>query len=450
MGSGFLVLVLALVAGVPVVLFGALRQVNDHLLDAIDPLIATIERIDALVLDEATAERAYHASHDPQALVPYERAHAKLEQEWPRAEREAAEVGGRAPELVQKTEASTRAWEAEGVDLASPPERAAERFAQYRTDAGAFEEWLRSERSFETTQRDRLLSQARIVLWSLAVAGLLGVVALISIVDASRRWADRAEREKALNSEKDEFLSIAAHELKTPLAVIRAQAQSLLRRAAPGPPLDPARDEERVRTLRQLEVIDRQTLRLTRLIGELLDVSRLQIGRLELHSQEIDLAELATRVVEQVQAAEPRWYFAVDATRTLVDADAERLEQVLFNLLSNATKYSAPGTEVRVVVEARDGEAVCSVTDQGIGIPEADRAHLFDRYFRASNAGETRAKGMGLGLYVSQQIVLRHHGKLAVQSTPGAGSTFSFSLPLVDDVQSSRIVPSAPRESAGA
>ena len=107
-----------------------------------------------------------------------------------------------------------------------------------------------------------------------------------------------------------------------------------------------------------------------------------------------------------------------------------RIEQVLFNLLNNAVKYSAPGSEVRVEVECRGNDAVCAVVDCGIGLPEADRLRLFDRYFRASNAGETRAKGMGLGLYVSHEIIQRHGGRIWVESAHGKGSAFRFSLPL--------------------
>src|SRR5262249_952476 len=141
----------------------------------------------------------------------------------------------------------------------------------------------------------------------------------------------------------------------------------------------------------------------------------------ELRVQSLDLSELAARVVEQVQAAEPRWFFACDAQDDVrVLADAERVEQVLFNLLTNAVKYSPPGSEVRVVVERGEDEATCKVVDRGIGVPEADRAHLFDRYYRASNSGETRAKGLGLGLYVSHEIVVRHGGRMWLERSPPA------------------------------
>ena len=451
LSAAFVVLVLALVAAVPLPVFHAQHGINDRLVNGIDPMVGTVERIDALVLDEVASEREYVDSHDEHELDPFRAAHAQLETEWPRAQAQCGAVGDHACMLLSGMRSAAREWEANAATV-----NAADRLRAYRRDEATLTAHLRDLRVQEIERRDRIFDRARTMLIVLSVAGLAGVVALLVIVERSRRWAERALREEAVHRAKDELFSIAGHELKTPLAVIRAQAQSLLRRAQDPPAL--TTEDARMRATRQLETIERQTTRLTHLIGEILDVSRLQLGRLQLHKQPLDLAELVARVVEQVQAAEPRWFFALDADATaLVTADSERLEQVLFNLLSNAVKYSSAGSEVRVIVAKGEDDVTCKVIDQGIGVPEADRAHLFDRYYRASNSGETRAKGLGLGLYVSHEIIETHGGRMWIDPPrQGEGSVFAFSLPAlhVDVAQeppSSNVGrPSEDRPSAGA
>lgn len=460
LSASFLVLVLAFVAAVPVMLFRAHRRINDRLVVSIDPLVASVARIDALVLDEIMAERSIALASDDRSAEEFRRAHAALNDEWPRVESKANDVGDRAPDLIGRLASSVRAWEASAGTGAAP-----QRLADYRRAEAEVANWLRAERYAETVERQKSITRVQVASWILSFAGLVGVGALMFIVSASRGFARRAEREASHHKAKDEFLSVVAHELKTPLAVIRAQAQSLRRRATDASTL--ARDERQRHVARQLETIERQTTRLTHLIGEILDVSRLQMGRLELQKSRFDLGELAAHVVEEVQAAEPRWVLSLDPSPSVPDgvtgkaeihADPERIEQVLVNLLTNAVKYSAPGTEVKLTVERSGDEIICSVADQGIGVPEQDRAHLFDRYYRASNAGETRAKGMGLGLHVSHEIVKRHGGRMWMESAPGGGSVFRFALAAapaheVDDHEppkSSTGRPSAASDIAGA
>jgi signal transduction histidine kinase len=234
------------------------------------------------------------------------------------------------------------------------------------------------------------------------------------VADASRV----AAREEAARL-KEDFLSSAAHDLKTPLTGLVMQAQLLDRKAERNPhaPVD------RVGLDRLLE----QSLRLKDLVLQLLDVSRLERGELLAERENIDLVGLIGRAAKrdpgskrvQLRADEP----------VIASIDSLRLEQVVWNLIGNALKYSPPTSRVVVRVWSEDGEPRLSVQDQGIGIPREDRPLVFDRFYRASNVDARRFAGMGLGLYIARGIVESHGGRIWVESTPGEGSTFFVALP---------------------
>jgi signal transduction histidine kinase len=180
----------------------------------------------------------------------------------------------------------------------------------------------------------------------------------------------------------------------------------------------------------RLRLIERQADRLVRLGEALLDVSRLTSGRLELAPEPTDLAALVREVTERFadEAAEAHSPIACDAGEPLVaPVDAGRLDQVLSNLLSNALKYGR-GAPIRVALRGADGRALLSVTDGGIGIPEADHARIFGRFERAVS-GRNYA-GLGLGLWIALHIAEAHSGTIRVESAPGRGSTFTVDLPL--------------------
>jgi signal transduction histidine kinase len=238
---------------------------------------------------------------------------------------------------------------------------------------------------------------------------------------------DRAEERQRLLAEaleavrvRDEFLSIAAHELRTPLTTIRAQAQLLLRRIAREGSLDPGL------AARALQVIDKQSDRLDRLIAQLLDVSRLQGPRLDLDRQEVDLVELVRAVVADTRLrCEGRPIEAWLPERRAASVDPLRLEQVLVNLLDNADKYSPAGAPIDV--EMRSGAAIeIAVRDQGPGVPPEQRERIFERFYQAHT--RTRS-GMGLGLYISRQIVELHGGTLTAEFPTEGGSRFVIRLP---------------------
>lgn len=220
---------------------------------------------------------------------------------------------------------------------------------------------------------------------------------------------------------KSTFISVISHELKTPLALITGYAETLDR--------DDVRwDDETVRE--SLAIIKEESARLNRLIEDLLDAARIEAGALKLKMSYVRVDELARSVVEALRPLERDRLIALDFPVDLpaVFADPERIRQVLRNLVSNAIKYSPAGSLVRVGGTVQDGEVVLFVADEGQGIPVEEQQRLFGRFVRGSAGRST--SGAGLGLYLSKAIVEAHGGRIWVESEPGRGSTFYFSLPI--------------------
>ena len=228
--------------------------------------------------------------------------------------------------------------------------------------------------------------------------------------------------QRELDRQRTDFLTVAAHELRTPLTPLSMYLQSIDRRLARGQQVE----AELVSKAR------RQVDRLGRLVEDLLDVSRLESRRMHLGETELDLNELVDDVVADFrgQTRNHDIVFHRAPTAVLVQADQERIEQVLVNLLQNAIKYSPQGGQILVSVQRSGAEARTSVQDPGIGIPRDEQANLFQRFFRAANATTRNYSGLGIGLFVSHEIVHHHGGRFEVQSDVGTGSTFTFYLPL--------------------
>ena len=223
---------------------------------------------------------------------------------------------------------------------------------------------------------------------------------------------------------RDQFLSIAAHELKTPLTSLMGQAQLFQRRAEREGHLT-ERDQ------RTLRVINDQAARLNKMVTALLDVSRLEMGQLRIERAPMDICALVRRVVGEAQPTVEDRIIQLRCPDgpIIIDGDELRLEQVIQNLIQNALKYSQPPEPVTVTV-TQQGDQVCvAVQDYGMGIPSAALPNLFQRFYRADNAEERHISGMGIGLYVVREIVGLHHGAVTVDSTEGAGSTFTVCLP---------------------
>lgn len=224
---------------------------------------------------------------------------------------------------------------------------------------------------------------------------------------------------------RDEFISVVSHELRSPLTPIRGFAQVV------------ARDLEGLDGHEQhiawLDTLQRHVDRMTRLVDDLLDVSRLRAGRLEIRETDVDLVTLCQTVVESRQATSPDHdvILATSCDHVPLHADGDRIIQVLDNLVGNAVKYTPQGL-IRVDLEADEGNkhARVSVSDEGKGIPPFDREYLFTPFYRSRHANESAVPGLGLGLYICRELVLAHGGEISVEGIPEGGSRFVVDLPL--------------------
>lgn len=238
-----------------------------------------------------------------------------------------------------------------------------------------------------------------------------GAVAVLRDVTDLRRL-ERLRRELTAN---------VSHELRTPLTSIKGFAETLLSGAM--------RDEATCRHF--LEIIDKESDRLVKLVDDLLDLSRLEGKRISLELGQVDVGELVTETVARLRPlAGTRDFQLRPATPEVIAlADRDRLAQVLTNLLDNAIKFTPNGGCIAVGWRAANGEVEISVTDSGQGIADADLPHVFERFYKADRARASVPGGSGLGLAITRHIVEAHGGRIRVASTPGAGTTFTFTIP---------------------
>ncbi len=220
---------------------------------------------------------------------------------------------------------------------------------------------------------------------------------------------------------KEEFLSAAAHDLRTPLTVVLGQAELLERRLE----RDPSAAVDAVGVGRMA----REARRLADLVNELLDAQQLEQGGAVMQRVELDVREILRHIQERHAEQKPAFAVVLPDEPLLASVDRRRLEQVLDNLIENAVKYS-PGAAAPEVRAWADGDEVrISVSDHGVGIPSAEREHIFERFYRASNVQGITDTGLGLGLFICRRIVEAHDGRIWVDETPGGGSTFTVSMP---------------------
>lgn len=221
---------------------------------------------------------------------------------------------------------------------------------------------------------------------------------------------------------KNTFISVISHELKTPVALIKGYAGTLRRE-------DARWDQKTVRD--SAAIIEEEADRLTQLIDNLLDASRLQAGALKLNLGELALDQLARHIVKKFSVEAAQHPLALDFPPDFptVPADATRLEQVLSNLINNAIKYSPAHTAITIAGRVTPREVIVTVTDRGIGIPLEEQARIFERFYRVDDALSRRTQGSGLGLYLAKAVIEAHRGRIWVKSAPGQGATFAFALP---------------------
>jgi len=228
---------------------------------------------------------------------------------------------------------------------------------------------------------------------------------------------------QAASKRKDEFMSIASHELKTPLASMKAYVQLLDRTLA---------KDERVkgyldRTLAQIN-------KLNSLIVDLLDTSRIENGKLKFNESLFNFNKLLKESVEMISQIYPDFKISVTGeSNVLIRGDETRLEQVILNYMTNAIKYSPDVRELELHSSVQDNFLIVSVKDFGIGIPKENQADVFRKFYRVEGSAQ-RFQGLGVGLYICYEIIRRHHGKCWLESEVGKGSTFYFSLPVANPI----------------
>lgn len=228
--------------------------------------------------------------------------------------------------------------------------------------------------------------------------------------------------QKELEKQKDEFLNMVSHELKTPITSLKMFIDLQRQQLKEDKPQKANYFNERIKD---------QAEKLTELTNDLLDVSRIQTNKLRFNKEGFDMASVIADTVEGIQGTTHKHEIVVEEKNTnKVYGDQYRINQVLVNLLSNAIKYSPNGGKIYIKVKKENNYIVVSVQDSGIGISKSHQQKIFERLYQVTDPQEKTFPGLGLGLYISKEIVERHNGKIWVKSTKGKGSTFYFSLPL--------------------
>ncbi|RYY68634.1 MAG: HAMP domain-containing histidine kinase, partial [Chitinophagaceae bacterium] len=226
---------------------------------------------------------------------------------------------------------------------------------------------------------------------------------------------------RKLLEQKDAFLAIASHELKTPLTSLKTYGQVLQ------DIFESRNDEQAVLMLGRM---DNQVNKLTNLINDLLDVTRIQSGKMQFNKDDFDLSRIISDILDDLQLTTAKHSIKKDLPDHLpMWGDKERIGQVITNLVSNAIKYSPAGGEIQVVLRKVGDDILLSVKDFGIGIPEGMHSRIFEQFYRANNFREA-ISGIGIGLFICAEVIERSGGKIWADSNEGAGSTFYVSMPI--------------------
>jgi signal transduction histidine kinase len=284
--------------------------------------------------------------------------------------------------------------------------------------------------------QDKLLSLIPFIVAGLIVAVITGQreTARIHALAAEREAQERAQELELANEEleqanqlKDHFLSIASHEIKTPITSISGYAQITLRRLSKekGDEIDAADVQD------AMQKIEMQAQRLNALIDDLLDLNNVRSGRIPLHVGICDIGAICREAIENQRQLTGREIVLEEARATIIiKADGDRLNQVITNLVSNALKYSPENAPVRVTICQRDAAVCIAVQDQGQGISKEQQKHIFEAFYRTPDARTSKKRGWGLGLAICKDIIERHDGQIWCESKPGKGATFYVQLPV--------------------
>ena len=268
-------------------------------------------------------------------------------------------------------------------------------------------------------------AERRRAAWSVAFYGIaVAVVLIVGLLGAWFLWRD-VRRETEVAQMRAQFVASVSHELRTPLTSIRMFAETLRDRVA----IDAAT------RARYLDTIARETERLTRLLDNVLDFSRIERGERTYHMAPLSLPAIVERALGALRYPLEQQGFVVTLSSgeymPLIHGDADALEQAVLNLLSNAIKYSGSSRSIDVTLTHDHGTVAIAVRDGGLGISPSHQTHLFERFYRAPVPENESIPGTGLGLALVEHIATAHGGRVALQSTPGVGSTFTVLLPTV-------------------
>jgi two-component system sensor histidine kinase VicK len=269
---------------------------------------------------------------------------------------------------------------------------------------------------FETK---RLTNQGNLIDVSLTISPVINPAGkIVGISKIARDITDKKLEEQR----KNDFIAIVSHELKTPLTSMRSYVQLALRKA---------RDRADAFTISVLDRADNQTRKMTTMIQDFLNLSRLEEGKMSLNCTDFSLAEVMKEIVEDAVTLAPSHHISYEPSITaFIKGDREKICQVLTNLIGNAVKYSPERSTVTIKCKTEDDQVVFSISDEGYGIGPADQLRLFERFYRVRDDRQHHVAGFGIGLYLVAEILKLHGSEIEVQSELNQGSTFSFSLPI--------------------
>ncbi|KQS41141.1 cell wall metabolism sensor histidine kinase WalK [Pedobacter sp. Leaf194] len=260
---------------------------------------------------------------------------------------------------------------------------------------------------------------------------LLKIKTFYRIYEQNRKLSEMQEKlleeiefRKQAENKKDEFISIASHELKTPLTSVKGYMQ-LLQRSL--------NKDDKSLAQSHLDKASIQLEKLNELIVDLLDISKIESGKLKFNMKHFCADNMVTNAIEMMQQSNPGFIInKLGKTEEMIYGDEMRLEQVVINFISNAIKY-APGTnQVNITINIKDGKLYLAVKDFGIGIPKEQQHKIFDKFYRVEE-NSNRFNGLGIGLYICSEIINRHGGKVGVNSVPDEGSEFYFIIPIDEE-----------------
>ena len=250
-------------------------------------------------------------------------------------------------------------------------------------------------------------------------------ISVIFIFSIGRSIISELEQASRLNKAKSEFISVASHQLRTPLSSISWQIELLLKKFNAG-----LTDKQR----EGIEGVGRLSLRMTRLVNDLLNVARIDQKRLYLKNEPIDIVVIIKEIIQEIlplaNAKNVNIILGKNENIPLVMADKERIRLVVENILSNAVKYTLTNGKVELNFSQEDNLLLCSIKDNGVGIPINQQQHVFERFFRSDNVLKYQTEGTGLGLYIAKNIIEQLGGEIWFESEENKGTTFIFSIPI--------------------